>query len=214
MEGILYQVLHEQAEETAWLEKKYPWYGILVNWAIALCTLIMIVAAVVYGIQFNTAVKVEKGKAEGYAEAKAEEQAMAETLAAEQKAKEASLDVVIDYEADVLARVFYGIRLFVEKYGYTEKDFETYARCIFNRADATGKSIAEVVSAEGQFLAYSENNPVLSEYKTLATRLLKEWHTEKAKPCDLSYQFAELLESGIWLVTSPNADGYARRWQA
>jgi hypothetical protein len=70
-----------------------------------------------------------------------------------------------------------------------------------------------VLTEPEQFLAYSENNTVLSEYKDIAKAAVREWHTEQSKPCDLDYQFAELRPDGVWLVKDINADGYARRWR-
>ena len=97
---------------------------------------------------------------------------------------------------------------------YEDADFWTYYRSAFNRADATGKSLHEVLSQEGQYLGYSENNVMLEKYRKVAEEAVREWHSESSKPCDLSYQFAELTPSGIWLKADLNADGYARRWRA
>ena len=144
----------------------------------------------------------------------AQRQAEAEAEAAELAALKASEDYIIGQEATELAKAFYGIRLFVDKYGYTEKDFETYARCIFNRADAGNGNLIEVIRREGQFLGYSEQNPVIDEYYEMALKFVQQWHSETTKPVDASYQFAELTESGIWLKNDINADGYARRWRA
>ena len=113
-----------------------------------------------------------------------------------------------------MAKAFWGIRNFVEKYHYSENDFRTYARCMFNRADAGSGRLVEVIAQEGQFLAFSDSNPVLDEYYELALKLVREWHEEETKPIDSSYQFAELTPRGIFLTNVFGADGYARRWQA
>lgn len=117
-------------------------------------------------------------------------------------------------EANEMARAFYGIRLFEEKYNYSENDLTTYARCMFNRADASGNDLIAVISQQQQFLGYDSSNPVLSKYYDLAFELIDGWHHEEQKPCDLSYQFAELTPNGIWLKNDLHADGYSRRWQA
>ena len=138
---------------------------------------------------------------------------MAEAEAAERALLESEEHIMTE-EAKVVAKAFYGIRRFVEKYGYTQSDLETYARCMFNRADATGQTLEAVVSKKDQFLGYSENNQLVKEYYDFAIKFVNEWHNEEVKPCDISYQFAELEDDGIWLVKNFNADGKERRWQA
>ena len=119
-------------------------------------------------------------------------------------------------EAEAVAKAFYGIRNFIVKYHYTEKDLKTYARCMFNRADAKNGlyDLETVIGRKDQFLGYDSKNPVLNEYYTVAQAAVEEWHRETVKPCDVSYQYAELTENGIYLAAEFGADGYARRWQA
>lgn len=122
---------------------------------------------------------------------------------------------VIEREAQDVAKAFYGIRLFVDKYHYADKDLKTYARCMFNRVDA-GNGVNDlhvIVSTPEQFLGYYETSPVLDEFYTVAKEAVAEWHAETVKPCDLTYRYAELTESGIYLTNEFGADGYARRWQ-
>ena len=114
-----------------------------------------------------------------------------------------------------MAKAFYGIDLFVEKYHYDESDLITYARCIFNRTDRTdSKDLIRVISEPNQFTGYSDGNQVIAQYKQLAQRLITEWHSETVKPCDSAFIFAELTPEGIFLKKDLHADGYARRWHA
>lgn len=211
---LLIDVFNEQAERTHWLERKYPWFDILWNWTLALLLTVLVVATIVVGIQREIDRKSAEQTATAMAEVEAQRQAEADAEAERLKAIQASEEVVMNAEATILAKAFYGIRLFVDKYGYTERDFQTYARCIFNRCDATGRSISEIITQEGQFLGYSVNNPVIDEYFNMALEFIKEWHAESTKPCDSSFQFAELNSDGIWLKNDINANGYARRWRA
>lgn len=130
----------------------------------------------------------------------------------EERVKATSLDA----EAEAIAKAFYGIRLLIEKYHYTDSDLETYARCIFNRYDAGNglNSIHTIVSRPDQFTGYDDNSSPYTEQKELALKLLKAWHAETTKPCKLDYQFAELTPDGIFLVTKPDAGPYERRWHA
>lgn len=214
MDGILYEVLHEQAEKTAWLEHKYPWVEILKNWTMAALLVAFLISSVIWGINIRTENRAAEMTATAMAEMEAQRQAEAEAQAEALAAERASEDYIMTQEATEMAKAFYGIRLFVEKYNYTEKDFETYARCMFNRADAGAGRLVEVITREGQFLGYYEKNPVLDEYFQMAIKFVKEWHSESTKPVDSSYQYAELNPDGIWLKNDINANGYARRWRA
>lgn len=211
---LLIDVFNEQAERTHWLERKYPWFDILWNWTLALLLTVLVVATIVVGIQHEIDRKSAEQTATAMAELEAQRQAEADAEEERLRAIQASEEAVMNAEATELARAFYGIRLFVDKYGYTERDFKTYARCIFNRADSGNGKIIEIIKREGQFLGYSENNPVIDEYFNMALEFIKEWHSETTKPCDSSFQFAELNSDGIWLKNDINANGYARRWRA
>lgn len=210
----LQQVFAGQAERERQLLFRHRWVGLVWNYVIGLTVVVLFWSFVWWGNNVNTERKVAERTATAVAEMEAQRQAEAEAEAAELAALKASEDYIIGQEATELAKAFYGIRLFVDKYGYTEKDFETYARCIFNRADAGNGNLIEVIRREGQFLGYSEQNPVIDEYYEMALKFVQQWHSETTKPVDASYQFAELTESGIWLKNDINADGYARRWRA
>ena len=146
----------------------------------------------------------------------AEQEAKEEAARKEQEAVQKSQDEILDEEATALAKAFYGIRLFIEKYHYTEADLKTYARCIFNRDDATNNinGVKVIISRPEQFTGYDDRNPVQTEFKDLALKFLKEWHGETSKPCDFAFQFAELTPDGIYLVKEIPAGPYARRWRA
>lgn len=116
-------------------------------------------------------------------------------------------------DAREIAKAFYGIRNFINVYHYTEKDLRTYARCIFNRADAKGKSVQEIVSADNQFTGFSEDHPVLDEYYNLALIFVDKWYHEDTKPMGIDFQWAELTDKGIFLVNEFNASGYVPRLQ-
>lgn len=198
------------------LQWRYPWFNVVYNYLIA--ALIIALTCSLYGwaldvwaqnradIQTRAAVEATE---QAHRDAEA---ARAAELAAAQKSEAA----VMQREAEAVAKAFYGIRNFIVKYHYTEKDLKTYARCMFNRADAANGlyDLETVIGRKDQFLGYDSKNPVLNEYYTVAQAAVEEWHRETVKPCDVSYQFAELTENGIYLAAEFGADGYARRWQA
>lgn len=203
-----------RAVQEADMNFRHPWFNVFYNYLVAVCVVMLFVGFFVWGMQIHTRRQAEAMTAEILAQMDAEhKQMMAEAEAAEREML-ASEGHIMTEEAKVVAKAFYGIRLFVEKYGYTQADLETYARCMFNRADATGQSLEAVVSKKDQFLGYSENNQLVKEYYDFAIRFVNDWHKEEVKPCDISYQFAELEDDGIWLVKTFNADGKERRWKA
>lgn len=210
----LREVLAEQAQTERTLRWKHKGFDLWYNWAIAILVILMWVAIAKWGMDIRAERKGAEMVATAQAAWEAEQTAAAEQAEAEALAVRQSQEFVMKQEAEAMAKAFFGIRNFVEKYHYSEKDFETYARCMFNRADAGSGRLTEVIAQEGQFLAYSDNNTVLSEYYDMAYRFVQAWHEETSKPCDTSYQFAELTPSGIYLTNVFGADGYARRWQA
>lgn len=208
------EVFADQAAEERRLRWKHKGFDLRYNWLVAICIIALWVAMAKWGMDIRTERKGAEMVATAQAAWEAEQTAAAEQAEAEALAVRKSQEYVMNQEATAVAKAFYGIRNFQEKYHYTNADLETYARCMFNRADATGSSLTEVIAQEGQFLAYSDGNTVLDEYYELAYRFVQEWHEETSKPVDVSYQFAELTPSGIYLTNVFGADGYARRWQA
>lgn len=203
-----------QAELEDVLNFRHPWFNMMYNWIIAALLVALCVSFVWWGLDIRTRRMADEMTATAMASYQAEQQAAEDARALELEMARQSEEHIMTVEAQAVARAFYGIRNFVEKYGYTSADLETYARCIFNRADASGASVEEVVSKKDQFLGYSDGNQLVKEYYDLAIRLVDEWHHEDVKPCDTSYQWAELTPDGIFLRNSFKADGYARRYHA
>lgn len=193
---------------------RHPWFNVFYNYLVAVCVLSLIASFVWWGIDIHTRRQAEAMTAAVLAEMDAEHEQMMAEAEAQQVAILASEEHIMTEEAKILAKAFFGIRNFVDKYGYTSADLETYARCVFNRCDATGQSVEEVISKKDQFLGYASGNQLVKDYYDLALRLIDEWHHEEVKPCDNSYQWAELNSDGIWLRNTFKADGYQRRWHA
>ena len=214
--GIFSQVFREREEHERLLMWRYPWANVVYNWVIAVLIIAVFVALTVWAINVRNA-RIEDNRAKTE---QAEKQAEEERLAGEQRKAEeearAEKEKTIERWAEAGARQLYGIRLFIEKYHYTEKDLETYLRCPWNRYLKDNKltDLATIIYKEDQFTACSERNEVWKEYKALAKKLFTEWDQETALPCDSAYVFAELTPDGIFLTKKFNADGYERRWQA
>lgn len=210
MEEIL--ELHRQAE--ADMNFRHPWFNMMYNWLVTFCVLMLIASFIWWGLDIHTRRQAEAMTEAVLAEMDAEHEKMMAEAEAAQKALLESEEHIIEDQSQAVAKAFYGIRNFIEKYRYNESDLETYARCMFNRSEAHGTDLVSVISEPSQFLGYADNNPILSEYYQTAMKLVRQWHGETVKPCDLSFQWAELTENGIYLRNDFNADGYARRYHA
>lgn len=213
---ILNGITQERMRKERDMMFRHPWVPILYNYLIA--GLLIALTVSIYGWALNVwaDARAKEKSAADLAAYQAEQQATEDARLKELAAAQASEDAIIKREATAIAKAFYGIRNFVEKYHYSDEDLTTYARCVFNRVDASKglNSVEVIVSTPEQFLAYADGNPVLSEFYEIAQDAVTEWHNETVRPCDISYRYAELTEQGIYLVSEFGADGYARRWHA
>lgn len=214
--GTMQKILEEQDAREKLLMWKHPWVNVFYNYLVAALLIALSVSLYGWALDVWTQHRADAQAEAVLAAYQAEQQAAEDARLQELAAIQASEEAVIEREATAIAKAFYGIKNFVEKYHYTDEDLITYARCIFNRVDASKgiNSVDVILSTPDQFLAYADNNPVLNEYYTIAKKAVTEWHNETVKPCDLSYRYAELTESGIYLSNEFNADGYSRRWRA
>lgn len=232
--ATLQEVFAEQREREQNMMFRHNWVALFYNWLIAVTAVALLLSLGFWAVQLRQERRDDAIRAEARAAWEQEQQAAADARAAELAAAQASEEAVIDRESDAVARMFYGIHRFIEKYHYSEADLVTYARCAFNRKDSGNyyvtddkgnfvldengekikANVEQIISQKDNFVGYADSNPVLKEYKQLAKELVTEWHNETVKPCDNSYQWAELTPDGIYLKADFDADGYARRWHA
>lgn len=191
---------------------RHPWFNLFYNWLVAVCIVALFASFVWWGIDIHRMNRDELIRLQVLAEMDAEHAEMMAAAEAQEAERKASMEYIMEQEATAVAKAFYGIDKFVEKYHYSSEDLATYARCMFNRAE--GSDLITEISKPDQFVGYSDGNQLIAEYKQLATRLVREWHSETVKPCDTSFVFAELTPNGIFLKQDLHADGYARRWHA
>lgn len=203
--AILKEIFEEQREHEEELMFRNPSVPFWYNWLIAGLLVALFVSFAIWGIDIHTQKTAEKMTATALASWQSEQVVQDESAVS-------SREYVIEQESIAMAKAFYGIDRFVEKYHYDESDLVTYARCMFNRADSD--DLIRVISSPNQFTGYSDGNQVIAQYKQLAERLIRDWHEETVRPCDTAYIFAELTPDGIFLKKDLHADGYARRWHA
>ena len=194
-------IFRAQEEREEWLRQRNPSFSFWYNWLVVAVVVALFASFVWWGMNIHTRNAAEIAKAELLAQMDEENAYMLATAEAEAAERAAQDERQQIREAQAVARAFFGVRNFVEKYGYSNSDLETYARCMFNRADARGKSLESVIAESGQFLAYSEKNTLVQEYYDLALQFVQQWHNEDAKPCDINkFQNAAFTEYGIYLV--------------
>ena len=212
----LRKVVNDIEKRTSRLANNHPWAVIFYRWAIALLIVLLFASFVWWGMDIHIRHKAEaltaSAMAEVQAEAEAKETARLQALAAEK----ASEDYVVKEMATSLSKLYYGIKNFEEKYHYSDTDFETYGRSVFNRVENSKypNDLFDVINQEKQWVGYSDSNPVIDHYYNLAEKHVRMWRTETTKPVSNDYVFAELTENGIYLRNKFDADGYARRWRA
>lgn len=212
-EKLWKKILEEKEAEIRRLDQKHPWVQILCRWTCAALCIVLVLGLIGWGIDIHTNRIAETFAATALADYQADQDAKAAELAAQAEAERRSEQVIMAKEAQDGARAIYGIRNFIDKYGYSKEDLKTYIRCILDRIDFGGgvNDFHAIVSQAEQFLGYSDKNPVLEEYYKIAMEEIAIWHHEESKPWDVSYRFAELTSKGIYLTDTFGADGYARR---
>lgn len=211
--ATLESVFKEQAEHEEELRFRNPSFSFWYNWMIAGLVMLLFGCFIWWGISIHRDNRDEAVRAQVLAEMDAEhEQMVAEAAAAEQRKQQEDAELQIR-EAKAIARALFGIRNFTEKFHYTNSDLLTYARCITNRAEATGKSIEEVLGEPNQFIAYSDKNNLETGLYDLAIQFIADWHAGSLQPCDAKFKYAALEKTGIWLVDDPKKD-VPERWHA
>lgn len=203
------EVFEDRADQERLLRWKHPGYDFIYNHIVAAAMLAVIIGLIVWGIQIGLERRDERNMENGRQEIIARQLEAEQSAAAEAERQAQALEAKKTAWTESTARAIWGIRNFIEKYHYTEQDIETYVWSAFNRADARGQDLSEVFGEEGQYIAYSEKNTITPEYREIARRFVDKWLDEE-RPCDPSFQYAELLPQGIFLFITENG----RRWHA
>lgn len=209
--SICQEVNREQSEREHLLTWRYPWFNMMFNY-FYLFLIILLAASLIW---WSGIVRKEQKDAEAQEN---RNRAYAAELAQAEEQKQKELDDMIGRWSEAGAKMLFGIRRFVEKYGYTERDLETYLRCAWNRYLFYGKltDLDVLIFTPDQFLACYKTNPS-DQYEAFCRKLFMEWYAEDAEgvlSCDPSYIYAELTPKGIYLTNEYGADGYAIRWRA
>lgn len=214
--SIAKEVFRKYENREHLLQWRYPWFNLYFNWMMALLLIGLFISFGIWGMDVHIQKKSESMAATALASYQAEEQARADEIVRQQELLAHSEEVVTQKMAESLAKLFYGADRFREKYHYSDADFKTLARCVFNRVESPlySDDFYDVIDQKDQWVGYYSTNPVLDEYYDLALTSIREWRSETVKPISIDYLWAELTPNGIFLKNDFHADGYARRWRA
>ena len=80
-------------------------------------------------------------------------------------------ELLLNQQSNALARVLYGVK------DNSTGDLKTLCWCVFNRVDneAYPDNIEDVVAQKKQWMAYSEDNPVLDDLYKIAREQIQLW---------------------------------------
>lgn len=114
-------------------------------------------------------------------------------------------------ERELLAKLLYGIRQ------NSSDDMRTYCWCVFNRVDTDdplfADTLEEVVFQKGQWMDFSESNPVVKEYYKIASDMLDLWHSNEPRPCTSDYKYMYWTPTKIVLRTSLDQSNDMDTWR-
>lgn len=212
----LVQAVNENEQKIRDMNFRHPWFNLMYNWVIVVVIAGLFVSFGIWGFDIRTDHKAAALTATAMAEYQATQDAIAEQARAEEEAILASDEYKCSTASNAAAKALFAIQPFIDKHHYTTDDLRTYVRSMCNRADNPSDiypdAIEDVVAVPDNYVGYSDDNPVLSQYYELAYDEIWTWMHEELKPCSNDYVFAELTENGIWLSNQFGADGYARRF--
>lgn len=201
------------------LEKKYPWYPILMNWIVAFLIFCATVEIFAWAVDTHILKEADALSAAAIAEYQAEREAADQARRAEALAAEESEQARREADIILMSKMLYGINKFVETYGYSENDIRTYAECAVNRVlsktngFASVTSIQEAILQKDQWVGFDENNQVLEKYYKIASVVVNNFYDGATRPCSSDFCYAELTRNGIWLKNEFSDDKYVQTWR-
>lgn len=115
--------------------------------------------------------------------------------AAEETAPVDPYEAQLDAEAEILAKVLYGVK------DNDNDDLRTYCWCVFNRVDnaAFPSTIEDVIAQPNQWMRYDQTNPIIESLYQMAREQLNEWHSNSHRPVSNEYVFMKWSNNDICL---------------
>lgn len=213
---LLKDVFAERARDEEYMNFRNPWFNMMYNYLIAVLVILLAVSLIWWSGNVNKMHREEQARAADEKARQEELMRSAEEAAEAEAQRQKEIEDMIDRWVEAGAKMLYGIRNFVEKYNYSEKDLETYLRCPWNRYLSNNRltDLEVIIFKEDQFLACYRTSPALTKDKDFCRELFTRWYYEEGLPCDPSYVYAELVPEGIFLTKTYGASPYERRYHA
>lgn len=166
---------------------KHRWYARMMARYLLVALALVAYTLVVHRVAYRDALRTYDGWLEEY---KAEQ-----VRAAEEELAADPYTVQLNAEADMLAKVLYGVK------DNSTDDLRTYCWCIFNRVDnsAFPNTLEDVIEQPNQWMRYHTTNPILDSLYDVARAELDRWHTDTHRPVSNEFVFMQWSESSIVL---------------
>lgn len=163
-------------------------------WTLALAAKYMLVLLVLIAWTIAAARYGQK-KAMAQYEVWMEQYKAEQAEAARQAVESDPYTIQLNAEAELLARVLYGVK------DNSTDDLRTYCWCVFNRVDNEQypSTLEDVIAQPQQWMRYDKTNPVLEPLYQIAREQLDNWHTSERRPVDISFVFMNWSSKDIAL---------------
>lgn len=116
----------------------------------------------------------------------------------------------IELEAEYIAKVIYGMAR-----NHADSDRRAVVWCILNRVEhySHPDTIMEVCEQPKQWINYSNDNPVLTEFYDLALAELKTWHNGGHRPMSNEYVYLTWSSKEILLRDTFEENKHTHYWR-
>lgn len=186
-------------------DKQTRWFIFwLAKWAMLILAVVLYTIVIALVSDAKAERRYERWKTE-WAEARIAEQEEAARAALESD----PYQIQLNEEAELLARVLYGVR------ENSTDDLKTLCWCVFNRVDnaAFPNTLAAVIDTPKQWMGYSAGNPVLESLYQIAREQLEAWHGDGHRPVANTFVFMSWAPDDICLRDQWTAGSGTKYWR-
>lgn len=166
---------------------KHRWYVRMASRYLLVGLAVAVYTVVIYRVAYSKAIGTYEGWLEDYK--------IEQVRLAEEEIASDPYTLQLNAEADMLAKVLYGVK------DNSTDDLRTYCWCIFNRVDnsAFPNTLEDVIEQPDQWMRYHATNPILDDLYEVARAELDRWHTDAHRPVSNEFVFMQWSASSIVL---------------
>lgn len=154
-----------------------------------------LIVILLFVLVFQIGTRVGQKKAFDTYEQWLEDYKIEQEVAALKAIEEDPYTVKLNSEAEMLAKVLYGVK------DNKTDDLRTYCWCVFNRVDnkAFPDTLEDVIGQPQQWMRYDVTNPIIESLYQIAREELDKWYTDSHRPVSSDYVFMNWSNSDICL---------------